>query len=264
MNILDAYPDGRHRSMRSSPARASLTGVVHTPPAATPRVTDPPVVHRDSPVSTPVRSTSSRGDRVETIAVVAIVLAAVVVIGLAALVFVCTRRRKENTRVLPTRGPQIRAQNLNHFPFQNETRAHVPPASSTLPSAYYPSYPTLGLVHQQPAVSQKCLKCRGAGWVHESSMAHRGATHQKCFFCEDCKGCRGTGFVKGTQSVTTSTNVLGQTVNAVCSTPSTCFKCQGNGWVHTSSMQHKGDVSRKCFFCEGCNSCGGTGRITNC
>lgn len=127
----------------------------------------------------------------------------------------------------------------------------------------YSSHQPVSTSVAQVNVNEKCPKCRGKGFVHESSMTHKsGDMDIKCFFCEDCKGCSGKGFFKGTQHVVTATNVFGQTsVNTVCSTASTCPKCQGNGWVHASSMKHKGAVSSKCFFCQDCNSCDGNGRM---
>merc|ERR1712096_575629 len=99
---------------------------------------------------------------------------------------------------------------------------------------------------------QRCVKCQGKGFVHESNMDHKtGDANQKCFFCEDCKGCGGKGFHQGAQNA----NAFGGGV-------ATCLKCRGNGWLHASSMEHKtGDPNQKCFFCEDCKSCAGKGRI---
>jgi len=40
-----------------------------------------------------------------------------------------------------------------------------------------------------------------------------------------------------------------------------CFKCKGNGYCHSSSMAHDKGPNERCFFCENCDGCGGSGAI---
>jgi len=40
-----------------------------------------------------------------------------------------------------------------------------------------------------------------------------------------------------------------------------CFKCKGNGYCHSSSMAHDKGPNERCFFCENCDGCGGSGHI---
>lgn len=40
-----------------------------------------------------------------------------------------------------------------------------------------------------------------------------------------------------------------------------CFKCNGNGYCHDSSMPHDKGPNEKCFFCKSCCACGGSGAI---
>ena len=119
------------------------------------------------------------------------------------------------------------------------------------------------VVMREVPSNQKCPKCRGNGWVHDSTMSHgTGDQNQKCFFCVDCKGCGSKGYFQSMQKVMTTTNAFGQVSTQSIDSMSTCPKCRGNGWVHTSSMQHKTkDPNKKCFFCEDCTSCNGNGRI---
>ena len=41
-----------------------------------------------------------------------------------------------------------------------------------------------------------CLKCKGNGWYHYSTMNHDKQPNQKCFFCKKCKTCGGDGLAK--------------------------------------------------------------------
>merc|ERR1712173_453360 len=87
------------------------------------------------------------------------------------------------------------------------------------------------------ATNQQCPKCRGNGWVHESTMQHNTGAAQKCFFCKDCKGCGAKGYVQGMQKVITTTNAFGHTsTQSFGHSMSTCPKCRGNGWVHEGAM----------------------------
>ena len=42
---------------------------------------------------------------------------------------------------------------------------------------------------------QACIKCKGNGWVHESTMNHDKAPNQKCFFYQNCNTCNGSGLL---------------------------------------------------------------------
>lgn len=41
-----------------------------------------------------------------------------------------------------------------------------------------------------------CIKCKGHGWSHDSSMKHDKPPNQKCFFCKACKTCKGSGRIE--------------------------------------------------------------------
>merc|ERR1712096_589093 len=43
--------------------------------------------------------------------------------------------------------------------------------------------------------------------------------------------------------------------------PQPCFKCQGKGFSHDTSMTHKAAQGQKCFFCQDCTACSGSGQI---
>lgn len=38
-----------------------------------------------------------------------------------------------------------------------------------------------------------------------------------------------------------------------------CTRCEGNGWIHTSSMRHDTSVETPCYFCCHCDKCKGSG-----
>jgi hypothetical protein len=40
-----------------------------------------------------------------------------------------------------------------------------------------------------------------------------------------------------------------------------CFKCNGKGFSHDSDMAHDKEANERCFFCEPCKGCGGSGAI---
>ena len=40
-----------------------------------------------------------------------------------------------------------------------------------------------------------------------------------------------------------------------------CLKCDGNGFIHDSSIDHKKPIDQKCFFCKDCFGCQGKGYI---
>merc|ERR1719204_2937787 len=44
--------------------------------------------------------------------------------------------------------------------------------------------------------------------------------------------------------------------------PQRCFKCEGKGFCHDSSMDHDKGPDERCFFCKSCDACGGRGAIT--
>jgi hypothetical protein len=101
--------------------------------------------------------------------------------------------------------------------------------------------------------AQPCFKCQGKGWCHESSMTHDKAPDQRCFFCKDCNGCGGTGAISG--------GGMGMGMGGMMGGAQRCFKCQGKGFCHDSSMTHDKGPGDRCFFCKNCNSCGGTGNL---
>jgi len=43
--------------------------------------------------------------------------------------------------------------------------------------------------------------------------------------------------------------------------PQACFKCKGKGFSHDSTMTHDKGPGERCFFCENCCACGGSGMI---
>jgi len=43
--------------------------------------------------------------------------------------------------------------------------------------------------------------------------------------------------------------------------PRACFKCKGRGFSHESTMTHDKGPGERCFFCENCSGCGGSGMI---
>lgn len=101
---------------------------------------------------------------------------------------------------------------------------------------------------------QRCFKCEGHGFVHDSSMAHDKAPDEKCFFCKDCNSCGGSGAIKG--------GAVQAVGGAIVNTgPQRCFKCEGKGFCHDSTMAHDKPPHEKCFFCKDCSGCGGSGAI---
>lgn len=122
-----------------------------------------------------------------------------------------------------------------------------------------------GMVTVQESGVQPCFKCDGKGFCHTSSMDHDKDEHERCLFCSNCAACGGCGAIDG--GVTTIQagigGIMGGTVVAVHrSGPRACFKCDGKGFCHDSSMNHDKEENERCFFCSDCNGCGGCGAIT--
>lgn len=92
---------------------------------------------------------------------------------------------------------------------------------------------------------QRCFKCDGSGWFHDSTMPHDKGPREKCFFCKKCKGCNGSGTAGGSGA----------------GFQQRCFKCEGKGFCHESSMTHDKAPHQKCFFCKDCSSCHGKGTM---
>merc|ERR1719491_1965335 len=78
---------------------------------------------------------------------------------------------------------------------------------------------------------QRCFKCEGRGFCHDSSMPHDKAPHEKCFFCKSCDGCGGSGHISGG-----GCGMLGGVMTGGAN--QRCFKCEGRGFCHDSSMPH--------------------------
>eukprot|EP00122_Pirum_gemmata_P005187 Pgem_evm1s4731 len=103
---------------------------------------------------------------------------------------------------------------------------------------------------------QRCIRCHGNGFVHDSNMRHDKAENMKCFFCESCPTCRGQGSTRATTHV--ETNAYGQSM-ITSNADQPCIRCRGNGFVHNSGMRHDKSPDSKCFFCESCSTCRGSG-----
>jgi len=50
--------------------------------------------------------------------------------------------------------------------------------------------------------AQRCFKCEGKGFCHNSAMDHDKGPDERCFFCKDCDGCHGRGAIQGGVSYT--------------------------------------------------------------
>lgn len=114
-------------------------------------------------------------------------------------------------------------------------------------------------------------------------MPHKEGPNMKCFFCDSCSSCGGSGQVQQASTTTTTVqpgapamalNVGGMCVGMVPGGPqqvtqvttvsgaqAPCGACGAKGWKHTSSMTHKKGPNEKCFFCDDCAVCKGTGVI---
>lgn len=103
---------------------------------------------------------------------------------------------------------------------------------------------------------QRCFKCQGHGFAHDSTMDHDAPHGARCFFCKDCQACGSSGCISGGPSLTRHHGV----VTASCGKQA-CFKCEGRGFAHDSSMDHDKPHGERCFFCKDCDSCGGSGAI---
>lgn len=86
-----------------------------------------------------------------------------------------------------------------------------------------------------------CPKCKGIGFIHESSLKHDKKPTTKCKHCTACKPCQGSGTVTGKLA---------------------CPKCETRGFVHASTERdHDAPAHLRCFFCKECSVCTGTGLI---
>jgi len=115
---------------------------------------------------------------------------------------------------------------------------------------------------------QPCFKCNGNGFCHESSMTHDKGPDEKCFFCKSCNSCGGSGAIQGGTTTVQQVGGMGGmgmmgggAVVATTQGLQPCFKCDGKGFAHESSMGHDKAHNEKCFFCEDCSGCGGSGAI---
>merc|ERR1740117_252063 len=104
---------------------------------------------------------------------------------------------------------------------------------------------------------QRCFKCDGKGFCHDSSMHHDKGPEEKCFFCSKCNGCLGSGHIRGGSG---GMPCMGGHSGMASQQP--CFKCEGRGFCHDSSMTHDKPHGEKCFFCSSCSGCGGKGAIS--
>merc|ERR1711871_1805737 len=85
---------------------------------------------------------------------------------------------------------------------------------------------------------QRCFKCEGKGFFHDSSMPHDKPDYEKCFFCKPCSACHGGGAIEGAHL-----NPMG----GVSLGAKRCFKCEGKGFTHDYTMPHDKDPDEKCF-----------------
>merc|ERR1712039_369137 len=114
---------------------------------------------------------------------------------------------------------------------------------------------------------QRCFKCEGRGFCHDSSMTHDKAPHERCFFCKSCDGCGGSGAINSGMGGGMMGGMGGGMGGVMCGmgggmgAPQRCFKCEGKGWCHDSSMTHDKLPHEKCFFCKDCTACGGRGAL---
>jgi len=122
---------------------------------------------------------------------------------------------------------------------------------------------------------QPCFKCSGNGYCHNSSMPHDKGPNEKCFFCKSCDACAGSGAIQGGTTTVQQVGMPGMGYGMggamvaqnqglqylVTIGDSPCFKCDGKGFAHDSSMPHDKGPDEKCFFCKSCTGCGGSGAI---
>jgi len=106
---------------------------------------------------------------------------------------------------------------------------------------------------------QRCFKCEGRGFRHDSLMSHDRAPHEKCFFCKTCSGCNGSGHIPGGGGMMGGMGGFGGMGS--CGMTQRCFKCGGSGFFHDSSMPHDAPYGQKCFFCKSCSGCHGRGYL---
>jgi len=130
-------------------------------------------------------------------------------------------------------------------------RMQQPPVNFAGPSAPYAARGSRGPM-------QRCFKCSGNGWSHQSSMTHDKDPGERCFFCKDCDACSGTGAIPGGGGGFAGAYGGGGGGGGM----QRCFKCDGNGFCHNSSMSHDKDPGERCFFCKDCDGCGGSGAIS--
>ncbi|CAE7247351.1 ttn-1 [Symbiodinium natans] len=96
---------------------------------------------------------------------------------------------------------------------------------------------------------ERCYKCHGRGFSHDSTMNHDKDEDERCFFCKDCTGCNGTGHISAGSG------------GGWFAGAQRCYKCHGRGFSHNSSMNHDKDEDERCFFCEDCTGCNGRGHL---
>lgn len=103
---------------------------------------------------------------------------------------------------------------------------------------------------------KRCFKCEGRGFCHDSNMDHDKPWDQKCFFCKKCDGCGGSGHL--TEESSGWGGGWCQEVRK-----ERCYRCEGRGFTHDSSMDHDKPWDEKCFFCKQCPTCHGRGHCTH-
>eukprot|EP00439_Symbiodinium_sp_Y106_P026680 s1628_g3.t1 len=111
-----------------------------------------------------------------------------------------------------------------------------------------------------------CYKCEGRGFRHNSSMNHNERPDKRCFFCEDCDACRGRGMHASPRHHHGSHHHHHGHGGGFMDTlgfggRQECFKCEGKGFFHDSSMNHDAGPNSRCFFCKDCSGCKGRGHI---
>lgn len=107
--------------------------------------------------------------------------------------------------------------------------------------------------------------------MHKSGMVHDRHPTESCFFCQDCTACGGSGGIGGL--VKTQHSMRDEhTVSAGCDSVShvsqrvsqgcsACPHCAGLGHCHTNQMAHDRGPTERCFFCEECSFCAGSGQV---
>eukprot|EP00928_Gymnodinium_smaydae_P065682 TRINITY_DN4878_c0_g2_i1.p1 TRINITY_DN4878_c0_g2~~TRINITY_DN4878_c0_g2_i1.p1 ORF type:complete len:284 (+),score=21.21 TRINITY_DN4878_c0_g2_i1:75-926(+) len=169
-------------------------------------------------------------------------------------------------RQIPVGGWEAAAQKARMMMQPQPQPGRIPGAQPMMP-AMMPGMPGMpggmpGVVIQQGM--QPCFKCQGRGFCHTSNMNHNKGPNEKCMFCDTCDGCGGCGAIQGGQAVMPGMpgcGMMGGGGIVIQEGMRPCYKCHGHGFCHDSPMPHDKGPDEKCFFCEKCDGCGGSGAI---